>query len=143
VRAVSPDDVQNPVHLVRQLLGRAEDVGVVLRESAHPQHAVQPVQASVIPVREEHEPAARALADALRGAGLRPELVRADGTLGARVRHAETMKVPYIAVLGAREADAGTVSVRRRGAGGHAASEAQAEFIARLRAEAESRAGWG
>ena len=100
------------------------------------------MQAAAIPIRPEHEPAARALADALRAAGLRPELVRAEGTLGARVRQAETMKVPYIAVMGAREAEDGTVSVRRRG-GGQAAPESQAAFVSRLRAEAESRAAWG
>jgi threonyl-tRNA synthetase len=53
------------------------------------------------------------------------------------------MKVPYIAVLGAREAESGTVSVRRRGGGGEAVAEPQAAFVARLRTEAESRAAWG
>ncbi|HEX6910037.1 MAG TPA: threonine--tRNA ligase, partial [Longimicrobium sp.] len=133
-----------PVMLHRTLLGSMERfVGGLIEHygGAFPVW-LAPVQAAVIPVREEHEPAARALADALRAAGLRPELVRADGTLGARVRHAETMKVPCIAVLGAREAKAGTVSVRRRGGGGEAAAEPQAAFVARLRAEAESRAGW-
>ncbi|HEX6040584.1 threonine--tRNA ligase, partial [Longimicrobium sp.] len=133
-----------PVMLHRTLLGSMERfVGGLIEHygGAFPVW-LAPVQAAVIPVREEHEPAARALADALRAAGLRPELARAEGTLGARVRHAETMKVPYIAVLGGREAESGTVSVRRRGSGGHAASEAQADFVARLRAEAESRAAW-
>ena len=59
------------------------------------------------------------------------------------MRHAETMKVPYVAVVGGREAEAGTVSIRRRGGGGRAESEDQAAFVARVRAEAESRAAWG
>ena len=134
-----------PVMLHRVLLGSMERfVGGLIEHygGAFPVW-LAPVQAAVIPVREEHEPAARALADAMRAAGLRPELVRADGTLGARIRQAETMKVPYMAVLGAREAEAGTVAVRRRGGGGRdAATEPQANFIARLRAEAESRAAW-
>ena len=130
-----------PVMLHRTLLGSMERfVGGLIEHygGAFPVW-LAPVQAAVIPVRQEHEPAARGLADALRAAGLRPELVRAEGTLGARVRQAETMKVPYIAVLGGREADAGTVSVRRRG-GGEAVSELQPEFVARLRAEYEKRA---
>jgi threonyl-tRNA synthetase len=48
-------------------------------------------------------------------------------------------KVPCIAVLGGREMEAGTVSVRRRG-GGEAAPEPQAAFVARLRMESDSRA---
>ncbi|HEV3052609.1 MAG TPA: threonine--tRNA ligase [Longimicrobium sp.] len=130
-----------PVMLHRVLLGSTERfVGGLIEHygGAFPVW-LAPVQAAVIPVREEHEPAARALADALRAAGLRPELVRAEGTLAARVRHAETMKVPYIAVLGGREAEAGTVSVRRRG-GREAVSEPQASFVARLREEYERRA---
>jgi threonyl-tRNA synthetase len=132
-----------PVMLHRTLLGSMERfVGGLIEHygGAFPVW-LAPVQAAVIPIRPEHERAARALADALRAAGLRPELARAEGTLGARVRHAETMKVPYIAVVGAREAEAGTVSVRRRG-GGQAAPESQVAFVARLRAEAESRAAW-
>jgi threonyl-tRNA synthetase len=132
-----------PVMLHRTLLGSMERfVGGLIEHygGAFPVW-LAPVQAAVIPVRPEHEPAARALADALRAAGLRPELVRAEGTLGARVRQAETMKVPYIAVLGGREAEDGTVSVRRRG-GGQAAPEAQAAFVARLRAESDSRAAF-
>ncbi len=133
-----------PVMLHRTLLGSMERfVGGLIEHygGAFPVW-LAPVQASVIPVREEHEPAARALADAIRAAGLRSELLRADGTLGARVRQAGAMKVPYIAVVGAREAESGTVSVRRRG-GTDAVSEPQSAFIARLRAEADSRAAWG
>ncbi|HST60825.1 MAG TPA: threonine--tRNA ligase, partial [Longimicrobium sp.] len=133
-----------PVMLHRTLLGSMERfVGGLIEHygGAFPVW-LAPVQASVIPVREEHEPAARALADAMRAAGLRSELLRADGTLGARVRQAGTMKVPYIAVLGAREEESGTVSVRRRG-GTDAVSEPQAAFIARVKAEADSRAAWG
>jgi threonyl-tRNA synthetase len=132
-----------PVMLHRTLLGSMERfVGGLIEHygGAFPVW-LAPVQAAVIPVREEHEPAARALADALRAAGLRPELVRADGTLAARVRVAETMKVPYIAVLGAREVEGGTVAVRRRG-GGEAVSHPQADFVGSLRAAAESRAAW-
>jgi threonyl-tRNA synthetase len=43
---------------------------------------------------------------------------RPDETLNYKIREAETQKVPYMAVIGAREAEAGTVAVRQRGAGG-------------------------
>jgi threonyl-tRNA synthetase len=141
---VGPDNrPHRPVMLHRTLLGSMERfVGGLIEHygGAFPVW-LAPVQAAVIPIRQEHEPAARACADALRAAGLRPELVRADGTLAARVRVAETMKVPYIAVLGAREAEAGTVSVRRRG-GGEAVSLPRDGFVAALRAEAAARAAW-
>ena len=51
----------------------------------------------------------------LTEAGLRAEIDERD-TLGYRIRYAETMKIPYMGIVGEREAEAGTVSVRKRGA---------------------------
>jgi threonyl-tRNA synthetase len=50
------------------------------------------------------------------------------------------MKVPYVVVIGGREAERGTVAVRRRGAEKKQEEMPAAEFVARVRAEAESRA---
>jgi len=53
----------------------------------------------------------------LREAGIRATLGAGNSTLNYRIREGEVHKVPYMAVVGQREADAGTVAVRVRGAG--------------------------
>jgi threonyl-tRNA synthetase len=75
-----------------------------------------PVQLAVLPVRPDDavdDAAAAGFAAAARAEGLRVE-VYAEGSLGARVR--DVRRVPFVAVIGAREAAAGSVSLRPRGA---------------------------
>ncbi|MGE3618767.1 MAG: His/Gly/Thr/Pro-type tRNA ligase C-terminal domain-containing protein, partial [Gemmatimonadales bacterium] len=57
-----------------------------------------------------------------------------------RIRGGELMKVPYLAVIGQREADAGTVAVRTRGAGNKQEIMPVAEFSARVAGEIRTRA---
>jgi threonyl-tRNA synthetase len=76
-----------------------------------------PVQVRILPVADRHEEAAQAAARALREAGLRPEVSGAADKLGRRIRQAEVDRVPYMAVIGDREAQAGAVSLRGRGQG--------------------------
>jgi len=73
-----------------------------------------PVQVTVLPVGADAAGAAGTFADALVRAGLRVR-VAADGSLGARILHARL--TPFVAVLGSRDAAAGTVAVRVRGGG--------------------------
>jgi len=61
-------------------------------------------------------------------------------TLGYRIRDAEVHKVPYMTVIGEREAEAGTVAVRKRGAGKKQEVRDRGEFVAELVGEVESRA---
>ncbi len=75
-----------------------------------------PEQVRVLPVSEQWTLSAAELAADLRSAGIRTELHDRD-TLGSRIRDAELMKVPYMAVIGEKEAGAGTVAVRKRGSG--------------------------
>jgi threonyl-tRNA synthetase len=63
-----------------------------------------PVQVLVLPVGEEHAGLARRLADQAGGAGLRAACDPADATLGARIRRARERRIPYVAVIGDREA---------------------------------------
>jgi threonyl-tRNA synthetase len=72
-----------------------------------------PVQLEVLPVGDA---AVRDFADRCRALGLRIEEVYA-GSLGARIRDASVRRVPYVAVLGAQELAAGTVSLRSRDGG--------------------------
>jgi len=98
-----------------------------------------PVQVSVVPVGEEQHGAATALATELEKSGLRVEVHTAGQTLGKRIRQAETMKVPYVAVLGAKEAEAGTVSVRRHGKGDLGALKVDA-FVKQVSTEDREKA---
>src|SRR5262249_47763707 len=72
-----------------------------------------PVQLVVLPVADEFDGAARDLSRKSIEAGLRCE-TWFEGSLGARVRRAAKRRVPYVAVVGAREAAAGVVSLRQR-----------------------------
>jgi len=78
---------------------------------------LSPVQVVVIPISDEQAESARELAAQLRARGIRAEADDRSETLNYRIREAETQKVPYMAVIGAREAEAGTAAVRIRGAG--------------------------
>jgi threonyl-tRNA synthetase len=77
---------------------------------------LSPEQVRVLPISEQWEESARTFASDLAAAGVRAR-VEARETLGYRIREAETLKVPYMAVVGEREAEAGTVAIRKRGAG--------------------------
>lgn len=73
-----------------------------------------PVQATVLPVGEKFSAYAQKVFDALVAAGIRAELSEATESLGKRIREAETMKIPYILVVGEKEEKDGTVAVRSR-----------------------------
>jgi len=73
-----------------------------------------PVQVLVLPVSEQQAGLARSLTERLRAAGLRADCAMADATLGARIRRARERRVPYLAVIGAREEGTGLLAVRLR-----------------------------
>src|SRR5207245_10066590 len=76
-----------------------------------------PEQVRVLPISDDQLPAAREVQSQLRAAGLRAHLDEGNETLNYKIRDAETHKVPYMAVAGQRDAGAGTVAGRLRGAG--------------------------
>jgi threonyl-tRNA synthetase len=76
-----------------------------------------PIQALILPVGDGAAAHSRRVADALGAAGLRAEIDQREQTLSARVREAWRLRVPYIAVVGEREAEDDAVSVRLRGSG--------------------------
>ena len=103
-----------PVMIHRSLAGSMERLFAHLIEvhgGAFPAWYA-PVQVEVLPLAGP-DAAARAFQRAGIEAGLRAE-VSAAGSLGARIRHAAVRKVPYVAVIGAREAAAGEVALRLR-----------------------------
>jgi threonyl-tRNA synthetase len=128
-----------PVMIHRALLGSLERFFGVLIEhyaGAFPLWLV-PLQAVVIPVAERHQAYGRAVADDLRGQGVRVTVDDRSEKMNYKIREAQVQKVPYMLVVGDREEAARTVSVRHRQAGdlGAMAPGAVAAKIARLAAE--------
>jgi threonyl-tRNA synthetase len=74
-----------------------------------------PVQVQVLPVSQKQVTEAKKVFKALEGAGIRAELTQSDETLGKRIREGEVQKIPYILVIGEKEAKIGSVAVRKRG----------------------------
>jgi threonyl-tRNA synthetase len=99
-----------------------------------------PEQVRVLPIADPQIGPARAVLEQLRAQGVRAELDQSKGTLNAKIRDGEMQKVPYMAVVGQREAEAGTVAVRVRGAGTKQVVLPVAEFVTRLVGELSSRA---
>jgi threonyl-tRNA synthetase len=97
-----------------------------------------PEQVRVLPISDDLAPKAAEAVMQMKAAGIRAVLDTHD-TLNYRIREAEMMKVPYMAVVGRREAEAGTLAVRARGAGKKQDILPVAEFIERVRGEILAR----
>jgi threonyl-tRNA synthetase len=97
-----------------------------------------PEQARVLPISEKQEGYAQSVLEKLRAEGLRAGIDVHSETIGAKIRNATIEKVPYMLVLGAREAEGGNVSVRAR-TGGDLGSSSLDDFIRRVRDEVRSR----
>jgi threonyl-tRNA synthetase len=91
-----------------------------------------PEQVRVVPISDSQTEAASGVVSRLREAGIRAELDARSETLNYRIREGEVSKVPYMAVVGQREADADTVAVRTRGAGSKQEVIPTDEFLTRL-----------
>ncbi len=106
---------QRPVMVHRSLAGSMERLFAMLieiHEGAFPAWYA-PVQLAIAPVGEAQHDYAYEFAASARRAGLRVDLL-ADGSVGSRVREAIQRKIPYAAVIGAREVSSGNVSLRLR-----------------------------
>ena len=100
---------------------------------------LSPEQVRVLPISDVQTTAAAAFRERLRAAGIRAALDDRSDTLNYRIREAELEKVPYMAVIGAREAEGGTVAVRVRGAGKKQEVVSQDAFLARVTDEVRTR----
>lgn len=103
-----------PFMVHRALFGSIERFFAVLLESTNGAFPLwlAPEQVRVVPVAQDFADYAHVVARRCRDAGLRAEVDAADDSLGARIRSAQTSKVPYTLVVGGDEATAGTVAVR-------------------------------
>ncbi|HKP85456.1 MAG TPA: threonine--tRNA ligase [Blastocatellia bacterium] len=95
-----------------------------------------PVQAKVLSISEKSADYAREVSERLLKEELRVELDVRDDKIGAKIRDAQLEKVPYMLVVGAKEAESGSVAVRSRERGDEGALPLE-EFVARIKREAD------
>ncbi|MDO5137138.1 MAG: threonine--tRNA ligase [Oscillospiraceae bacterium] len=133
-------DKHRPVMLHRVVLGSIERfIGVITEHfaGAFPTW-LAPVQVMVIPISEKHLEYASKVKKALDDAGLRAEVDDRNEKMGYKIREAQLQKIPYMFVVGDKEAESGTVSLRSRKDGDKGAVELS-EAISRIAEENRSR----
>lgn len=131
---------QEPIVIHRSSIGAFERTIAFLIEhygGAFPLW-LAPVQAVIAPIAERHTDYARRVYDALQERGIRAELDTRSETLQAKVRDHTLQKVPYMAIIGDREADKQSVSVRKRGVKDPEVMKLQ-DFVVRLIHEIEEK----
>ena len=141
VHYIGPDGKEHEVVMLhRALLGSLERfVGIYIEHTGGEFPVwVAPVQVQIIPANPKANDYARDTARLLEAGGLRVEIDLRDEKMGAKIRDAELAKVPYMLIVGPREAEAGTVSPRRKGVGQLEAMTRQA-FLERVQKEARER----
>jgi threonyl-tRNA synthetase len=99
-----------------------------------------PEQVRVIPISDDNSSAAESVAERLKEAGTRVHVDNRSETLNYRIREAETLKIPYMAVIGKREAENDSIALRVRGAGKKQDVMPVADFIAMVKEQIETRA---
>ncbi len=102
---------------------------------------LSPEQVRVLPISNDVDAAAAAVTKKLKAAGIRAHLDNRSDTLNYRIREGEVAKIPYMAVIGKREAEAGSIALRTRGAEGRKQDVVSVEaFIDRVVGENRTRA---
>jgi threonyl-tRNA synthetase len=104
-----------PVMIHRALFGSFERfIGILLEHTAGElPFWLAPVQASVLPIADDQNDYARDVAERLSSAGLRADVDDRTESIGKKIRAAELQKVPYMLVVGKREAESGEISLRK------------------------------
>jgi threonyl-tRNA synthetase len=130
-----------PYMVHRALLGSVERFFGVLVEhyaGAFPLW-LAPVQATIIPIADRHIDYANQVADELRMAGLRVDIDDRGDRMQAKIRDAQLQKIPYMLVVGDREAEAQAAAVRLR-SGEDLKARSVEEIIGRMSEEVRQRA---
>ena len=137
----SDNKPHRPVMIHRAILGTIERfVGMLIEHFAGAFPVwISPEQVRVIPITDALDDAAASINKQLRGAGIRSSLDDRSETLNYRIRDGEIMKVPFMAIVGKREAENGTVAVRVRGAGKKQEVMPVAAFLERVRQQIRER----
>ena len=139
---VGPDGGKHqPLMVHRALLGSVERFFGILIEhyaGAFPLW-LAPTQVEICPVSEKVQDYAKHLYETLKNHGIRVHLDDRNEKLPAKIRDAQLQKIPYMLVVGPKEAEAGTVSVRHRSKG-DLGPRPMAELVASLQKEIVDRA---
>ena len=142
LKYVGADNTEHrPVVIHRAIFGSFERFIAVLIEhyaGAFPMW-LAPVQAMVLPIADRHLDYARTVCGELAAAGLRAAVDARQEKIGYKIREAQMQKVPYMLVVGDREAAEGTVGVRHRTTGDQGAQRT-AQFIEAALSEVRTRA---
>lgn len=108
---------ERPVVIHRTVLGSLERFIGILIEHFGGRFPLwlAPVQVVVLPITKDHIPRAKEVCEQLLDRGFRAEIDDRNEKLGYKMREAEVKKIPYIVVIGNREVEEGTLSVRKGG----------------------------
>ncbi|HEY8848218.1 MAG TPA: threonine--tRNA ligase [Thermoanaerobaculia bacterium] len=139
---VGADNAEHrPVMIHRAILGSFERfIGIIIEHFAGAFPVwLAPVQAIVLPLSEKFVDYGSDTATRLRAAGLRVDVDSSNEKLGAKIRNAQLKKIPYMLVVGEKEASSGTLSLRKR-TGGDQGSISIEEFLAEAKRLISSRA---
>ncbi|MFZ5591991.1 MAG: threonine--tRNA ligase [Bacillota bacterium] len=129
-----------PVMIHRVIFGSIERfIGILIEHFAGAFPAwLAPVQARVLPITDRHLDYARQVTETLASAGIRAELDERNEKVNYKIREAQSQRIPYMLVVGDREAQEGTVAVRHRSAGDQGAMPLN-QFLALLQEEIASK----
>ena len=140
LKYIDRDGVEKtPVVLHRAILGSLERFMAYLIEETMGQFPtwLAPVQVKVLTITDRTNEFADSIASELNALGLRAEADLRNEKIGYKIREAQSQKVPYMLVIGDKEAEAGEVSVRNRA--GKTVNLPKDEFIARLMNEVKTK----
>ena len=107
---------QRPIMIHRAIFGSLERFFGIMTENYAGDYPfwLAPEQVRLLPVTDEVQPYAESLLDQLTQAGVRATIDRSGDRLGKLIRTGEQMKIPVLAVIGAKEAEQNAVSLRSR-----------------------------
>lgn len=138
---IGPDgEKHRPVMIHRTIFGSMERFIGILTEQfagAFPTW-LAPVQVMVIPITDKQHEYADSLTKKLEAAGFRAECDIRSEKMGFKIREAQLQKIPYMLVVGDKEIETGSVSVRSR-SGGDLGSMPVADFMAKLKEEIDTK----
>jgi threonyl-tRNA synthetase len=131
---------KTPVMIHRAIVGSPERFfGIIIEHYAGAFPVwLSPIQVSIIPISEKHLDYAKKVEKELKNKNIRTELRNENETLGKKIRSAEMQKIPYLLILGDKEAQGQHVSVRERGKGDVGQMSVD-NFIEKIRTEIQDK----